>query len=209
MHARLLTTLFSLLAISGIATSPAFANEFLYEEQTKVKPVPVGTNFMTEQVGNIKLVSAGVTVECERSAIVGTLTANKATAPEETPKAEVQSVIFARCNETTGAKGKVVVRTKTNPIWKLEWTAGKTLALTAISATIELQGKGVTCTMKNKGGSAFNAIWKNAVLSEAEITEQLLTVEGGGACPTEFKETGKYKLSSGFVGDVSEKMFLE
>lgn len=209
MYLKRLAVLFSIACTWATGVAPALANEFLYEVQPKTKLVPVGTNFLAEQSGSIKFVTTAATIECERSSLGGTLTANKNTAPEETPKAEVQAVVYSKCKETGGLKAKVIVRTKTNPVWKLDWTAGKTLTLTAVSASVELQGLGITCTLKNKAGSNFNMTWKNAALSEIEFSEQLLTVEGGGTCPTEAKVTGKYKLSNGYVADGTESMFLE
>jgi len=213
MSRKYLSALIAVLALAALgmsASSALAAEEFLYEESGKMKEVPVGTNFVMENQGKAVLeTTGGPTVKCNEVDVGGTLTQNNK-ASKLIPKAEVQSVVFGGCIE--GAGTRVVVRTKTSPVWKLECpgTVAKKCVLTGISAELEI---GATkCTIANKAGTEFKLTWTNdmagSMLAELEALAQELTVAGTG-CPTVGKETVNLKFEAEGIGDNTGKFFLE
>ena len=200
-------------AFGAMTATPALAvNEFLHEEKGGAALVPVGTNFVAENVGKATLVAGATTVTCNEVDVGGTLTKNKKVAPEETPVAEVQSVVFGGCSETTAPKGRVVVKTVTTPAWTLKWkeSVGK-FVLEGVNAKLELLGAGVACTVKN-AAAAFNLSWLNDPdgfeLAELEAAAQPLALTGT-SCPAEGKETVTLKFEAEGVADKTGKMWLE
>jgi hypothetical protein len=200
----------AVLAVGAVSASSALAaNEFLREEKGSATLVPVGTNFVMENTGAATLTAGTTTVACEKVNVGATVTVNKK--ETETPVAAVQSVLFSECAETTAPKGKVVVKTETTTPWKLKFkeSVGK-FTLEAVAAKLELQGLGLTCTVKN-AAAAFSMTWTNALLEARPVvtaTEQPVALTGT-SCPTEGKESVALRVMPNGVADTTGKMYLE
>jgi hypothetical protein len=195
----------ALSAFGALTVTPALAQEFIREEKGSATLVPVGTNFVAENVGKAELKAGTLVVKCNESDVGGTLTKNKNTGTIETPVAEVQSVVFGGCSSGTT---KVVVNTVTSPVWKLTWTAAKTFSLTGIAAEIIVGA--MKCKITNNG--VFPLTWENDPdgfhLAELTATKAPVTLTGTG-CPATGEETVTYKFEAEGLSNLTNVWWLE
>jgi hypothetical protein len=188
------------LVVFGAGASSALATENLREKEAGATTA-VGTNFAAANVGVATLSAPPLTVTCNKSTIGGTV----ATAALE-PALELQSVTFGGC-EASGVQ--VIVKTKTNPAWKLKWFEAKKFNLTGISAEITVGTK--TCKVENATEN-FKMTWKNYPfgLQLAELSASAAPLKlSGTECPTTGTETATYKFSPETITNTTEKFWLE